>query len=325
MKNTVWKYSENGKTKYSVGDILIVFTAICFIGVLIFFIMNNLIHVDHSDKTRVVIGIILLIPCFMSFGIVAGKIKPHITWEMIFVHHINYEAAASDSAEEIYFINLLQDANVLRYNYLNKLPWCYRIALGRVIGGEERKSLYNILDVLSRVLSPLIAIYYLTFFQSDCKKTLKNLEREGIIDKITEDYKNTGYKVMGLYAFTPGPLHTYIEFFFVNRKGKAITFEGFLDNCYDGYEEMIKKFGRMFKKADSAQAVAMAIEKKPLKKKDKYPNMLFIGIAMLAVSIPGLIYSIHNDLSVIFNIICYQLILIGFGLIAGYLSSRSRR
>lgn len=62
------------------------------------------------------------------------------------------------------------------------------------------------------------------------------------------------------------------------------------------------KNGRMFKKVDSAQ-----------------------DVAMLAVSISGLIYSSHNDLSVIFNIICYQLILIGFGLIAGYLSSRSRR
>lgn len=60
--------------------------------------------------------------------------------------------------------------------------------------------------------------------------------------------------------------------------------------------------GKMFKKVDSAQ-----------------------DVAMLAVSILGLIYSIQNDLNVVINIICYQLILIGFGLIAGYLSSRSRR
>ena len=60
--------------------------------------------------------------------------------------------------------------------------------------------------------------------------------------------------------------------------------------------------GKMFKKADSAQ-----------------------DVAMLAVSIPGLIYSSHNDLSVVFNIVFFMMILAGFGTVGGYLSSRSRR
>ena len=288
-ERTIWQYERTCKVHYPQKTVALC-AAFCILFVSTLAISIILMFSNDPRSAISITSYIVSIISVLALAVTAGCFKGHLTWQYAFVR---------DENGDVYLLDYTDVHLAKEMHYYEELPKGYIDDPG---------------VMRSNLAKAAGLTYFLVFFPKECKRCF-NIIRDNKADiRAADSCSKYGWKIISVPEIKKKSYYTFIRFIIL-KDGKEIEVENLFDNCYEGYDEMVKYLNKHFEHDDPDQRK---------QKNAQIRRLLFIGIGCILLS--AILFAVNTAVDVLaINVIAYFAGLTGIGFIAGFFSEKSKR